>query len=59
MTQFEIERRSCVQSMTNYRFFSCGGQHNFTGFQFFYMPLRNLQKRMEKISKINPVVALH
>ena len=29
MTQFEIECRSCGQSMTNFRFFSCGGQHNF------------------------------
>ena len=27
-TQFEIERRSCGQSMTTFRFFSCGGQNN-------------------------------
>ena len=37
VTQFEIERGSCGQSMTNFRFFdfSCEGQNNFTGCQSF------------------------
>ena len=34
-TQFEIERRSYGQSMTHFRFFSCGGQNNFTGYHSF------------------------
>ena len=36
-TQFEIERRSYGQSMTYFRFFSCGGQTNFTGFHSFFL----------------------
>ena len=48
MTQFEIERRSCGQSITNFRFFSCGGQNKFTGRDsFFYVPFRKLTKKME------------
>ena len=51
-TQFEIERRSYGQSMTYFRFFSCGGQTNFTGFHSFFMCLvRNLQKKWKKCSK--------
>ena len=34
-TQFEIERRSYGQSMTYFRFFSCGGQNDFTVCNFF------------------------
>ena len=49
MTQFEIESRSCGQSMTSFRFFSCGGQNNFTGRDsFFYVPFGKLTKKMEK-----------
>ena len=60
MTQFEIKRRSYGQSMTYFRFFSCGGQTNFTGcHSFFYVPCKKLTKKMEKMSKINQVVALH
>ena len=60
MIQFEIEHRSCGQSMINFRFFSCGGQTNFTGCHSFFMDIvRNLQKKMEKMSNIIPVVALH
>ena len=60
-TQFEIECRSCGQSMTSFRFFSCGGQNNFTGCHSFfcYVPFRKLTKKMEKMSKINRVVVLH
>ena len=51
-TQFEIERRSCGQSMTNISFFSCGGQNNFTGFNSFFMCfLGNLQKKLKKCPK--------
>ena len=39
MTQFEIERRSYGQSMTYFRFFSCGGQNNFAGCHSFFMCL--------------------
>ena len=60
MTQFEIERRSCGQSMRNFGFFSCGGQNNFTGCHcFFDMPCKKLTNKLEKMSKINPVVALY
>ena len=52
MSQFEIERRSCGQSITNYRFFSCGGKNNLTGCNFFFTCLvRNLQKRWKKCPK--------
>ena len=36
-TQFEIERRSYGQSMTYFRFFSCGGQTNFIGCHSFFV----------------------
>ena len=49
MTQFETERRSCGQIMTNFRFCSCGGQHNFTGCNFFMCLVRNLQKDGKKV----------
>ena len=60
-TQFEIEHRSCGQSMTNLRLFSCGGQHNFKGCNFVVVdvPCKKLTKKWEKKSKINPVVTLH
>ena len=45
MAQFEIERRSCGQNMTNFRFFSYGGQNNFTGCNFFYLPCKKLTKK--------------
>ena len=53
MTQFEIERRSCGQSMTNIRFFSCGGQNNFTVCHSFFLIylVRNHPKKMKKIPK--------
>ena len=52
MTQFEIERKSCGQSMTNFRFFSCGGQNNFSGCHSFFMCLvRNIQKTWKKCPK--------
>ena len=48
-TQFEIERRSCGQSMTNFRFFSCRGQTILQVVILFYdVPLGNLTKKMEK-----------
>ena len=49
MTQFEIER----QSMTNFRFLSCGGQTNFIccHYIFFYLPCKKLTKKMEKNPK--------
>ena len=51
-TQFEIERRSYGQSMTYFRFFSCGGQKIFTGCHSFFMCLvRNLQKKWKKCPK--------
>ena len=61
MTQFEIENRSYSQSMTYFRFFSCGGQkNNLAGcHSFFYVPCKKLTKKMKKMSKINQVVALH
>ena len=60
MKQFEIERRSCGQSMTNFRFFSCEGQNHFTGCHSFLCPLlETYKKNGKKTSKINPVVALH
>ena len=37
MTEFEIERRSCGQSMTNFRFFTCGGQNNFIGCHYYFV----------------------
>ena len=46
-TQFEIERRSCGQSMTNFRFFSCGDQNNCCN-SFFDVPCRKLTKKMGK-----------
>ena len=50
MTQFEIERRSCGQSMTNFRFFSCRGQNYFTGCHSFFMCLLgNLQKNGKNV----------
>jgi hypothetical protein len=46
--------------MTNFRFFSCGGQNKFTGcHSFFYVPCKKLTIKMEKMFKINPVVTLH
>ena len=60
LTQFEIEHRSCCQSIANFRFFSCGGQNNFTGCHSFCMCLVwHLQNFFKKIEKINPVVFLH
>ena len=60
MTQFEIERRSCGQSMTIFLFFLCGGQNNFTGCRYFFnVPCKKLTKKNENMVKINPVVALH
>ena len=51
-TQFEIER-SCGQSMTNFRFFSSGGQNNFTVFNFFFSMclVWNLQEKWETCPK--------
>ena len=47
LTQFEIERRSCGQSMTYFRFFSCGVQNSFTGTDsFFDVPCKKLTKKM-------------
>ena len=49
MTQFEIEGRSCGQSMTNFRFFSCGGENNFTDcHSFFYVRCKKLTKKNGK-----------
>ena len=40
------------QSITNFRFFSCGGQNNFTSCHSFFMGLvRNLQKKWKKCPK--------
>ena len=58
-TQFEIERRSYGQSMTYFRFFSSGGQNNFAGCHFFYVPCKKLTKKWKKMIEINQVVALH
>ena len=50
MTQFEIERRSCGQSMTNFRFFSCAGQNTFTCCQsFFDVPCKKLTKNGKNV----------
>ena len=58
-TQFEIERRSCGQSMSNLLFF-VGVKISLQVVIIFLMYLvRNLQKKMEKMSKINPIVTLH
>ena len=53
MTQIEIERRSCCQSMTIFLFFNCGCQNNFTGCHYFCLMylLRNLQKIWKKCPK--------
>ena len=60
MTQFEIERRSCGQSMTIFLFFICGGKNNLqVVIIFIYVPCKKLTKKMEKITKISQVVALH
>ena len=49
MTQFEIERRSCGQSMKIFRFFSCGGQNTFTCcHSFFDVPCKKLTKKNGK-----------
>ena len=52
-TQFEIERRSCGQSMTNFRFLSCRGQNTFYILSFFFLLclVRNLQKKCKKFPK--------
>ena len=53
MTQFEIERRSCGQSMKMFRLISCGGHNNFTGGNSFFVMflVRNLQKEWKKCPK--------
>ena len=55
MTQFKIECRSCGQSMTNFRFFICGGQTTFTFcHSFFFMCLvSNLGNCAKKIRNVN------
>ena len=59
-TQFEIERRRCGQSMTNFRFLVAGVKIILQVVILFSDVLcRKLTKNMEKMSKINPVVALH
>ena len=51
-TQFEIERRSCGQSMIYLRFFSCKGQNNFTGVYFFVCAfLKTYKKNAKKCPK--------
>ena len=60
MTQFEIERRSCGQSMTICLFFICGGENNFTGCHYFFdVPCKKLTKKNGKNVQNNPIVALH
>ena len=52
MTQFEFEGRSCGQSITNFRFFSCGGQNKFTGcHSLFYGSCKKLTDRWKKCPK--------
>ena len=48
-TQFEIECRSYGQSMTYFRFFSCGGQNNLQVVMLFlYVPCKKVTKKMGK-----------
>ena len=52
MTQFEIERWSCGQSITNFRFFSWGGGQILIHFViFFCVPFKKLTKKWKKCSK--------
>ena len=59
-TQFEIERRSCGPSMTNLGSLVVGVKLILQVVILFYdVHFRNLTKKMEKMSKINPVVVLY
>ena len=52
LIKFEIERRCCSQSPTNFRFFSCGCKINLQVVILFLMCLvRNLQKKLKKCPK--------